>query len=136
MNPLRLCLRMTAATLLVATAPAWADSSACMKNAATQIAMDECAGRDLKAADQTLNDTYRTLLGKVSKDGAEQLRKAQRSWLAWRDAQCEFDTMATRGGSIHSMEYAMCVEKLTEAQTAHLQAQLHCKEGDVSCGGQ
>ncbi|MDR5853564.1 lysozyme inhibitor LprI family protein [Caballeronia sp. LZ062] len=107
-----------------------------MNNASTQMAMNECVGRELKAADQKLNDTYRALLSKVSKDGAEQLRKAQRAWLAWRDAQCAFDTMGTRGGSSNSMENAMCVEKLTQAQTAHLAAQLHCKEGDVSCGGQ
>ncbi|WP_244847864.1 lysozyme inhibitor LprI family protein [Caballeronia sp. SL2Y3] len=124
------------ATLVCATVPAWADSSSCLDKASTQMAMDECAGRELKAADQKLNDTYRTLLSKVSKDGAEQLRKAQRAWIAWRDAQCTFDTMGTRGGSINSMENALCVEKLTQAQTAHLAAQLHCKEGDVSCGGQ
>ncbi len=44
--------------------------------------------------------------------------------------------MGTRGGSIHSSMVAMCVENLTQAQAKHLDAQLHCKEGDLDCGGQ
>jgi uncharacterized protein YecT (DUF1311 family) len=112
--------------------PAQAD---CL-NAQTQMAMDQCAGRNLKAADQKLNETYRALMAKVSKNGAEQLKKSQRAWVAWRDAQCEFDTMGSRGGSIHSMVYTLCVQTLTQAQQKHLDSQLHCEEGDTACGGQ
>jgi uncharacterized protein YecT (DUF1311 family) len=129
---------MTAAcalALVCASASAWAQQLSC-DDSPTQLATDECAGRNLKAADQKLNEAYRALLGKVSKDGAEQLREAQHAWLAWRDAQCEFNTMSTRGGSINATVYAMCEEQMTRAQTKLLESQLHCKEGDLSCGGQ
>jgi uncharacterized protein YecT (DUF1311 family) len=105
-------------------------------NSQSQMAMNECVGRNMKAADEKLNQTYRALMAKVSKDGAEQLRKSQRAWLAWRDAQCEFDTMSSRTGSIHSAMQGMCIEQLTREQTKHLDSQLHCEEGDMSCGGQ
>jgi uncharacterized protein YecT (DUF1311 family) len=105
-------------------------------NAATQTAMDECIGRAMKASDQQLNETYRALLAKVSKNGGDQLRKAQRAWLTWRDAQCQFNTMGTAGGTINSSMYALCIDELTQEQTRRLDAQLHCKEGDLSCGGQ
>jgi uncharacterized protein YecT (DUF1311 family) len=123
------------ALLLCVSASTWAAEPDC-SNAPTQMAMNECVGKSLKAADQKLNESYRTLAGKISKDGAEHLKKTQRAWLAWRDAQCEFDTMGARDGSIHSMIQAMCVEDLTKEQTARLNAQMHCKEGDIGCGGQ
>jgi len=44
--------------------------------------------------------------------------------------------MSTRGGSINATVYAMCEEQMTRAQTKLLESQLHCKEGDLSCGGQ
>ncbi|MBB3259371.1 uncharacterized protein YecT (DUF1311 family) [Paraburkholderia bannensis] len=106
------------------------------QNRDTRQAMDECIGRAMKASDQALNETYRALLAKISKSGADQLRKTQRAWLGWRDAQCEFNTMATNGGTIHSSMYALCIDELTQEQTRRLDAQLHCKEGDLSCGGQ
>jgi uncharacterized protein YecT (DUF1311 family) len=126
---------LCAAALLCASAPSWAALADC-SSAPTQIAMDECVGKSFKAADQKLNETYRTLLGKTSKGGAEQLKKTQRAWVAWRDAQCEFETMGSRGGSIHPMVQTMCAEELTKAQTKRLDAQLHCQEGDTACGGQ
>jgi uncharacterized protein YecT (DUF1311 family) len=108
----------------------------CLNNAPTQAAMDDCIGRTMKASDQKLNETYKALLAKVSKNGADHLRKAQRAWLAWRDAQCEFNTMGTSGGSINSSMYGLCIDELTQEQTRRLDAQIHCKEGDLSCGGQ
>jgi uncharacterized protein YecT (DUF1311 family) len=128
-------MRLILAALLCVGTPAWAAQSDC-SNAPTQTAMNECVGKSLKAADQKLNETYRTLTAKLSKDGAEQLKKTQRAGLAWRDAQCEFDTMGSRDGSIHSMIQAMCIEDLTKAQTKRLDAQMHCQEGDIGCGGQ
>ncbi|KND59320.1 putative periplasmic protein [Candidatus Burkholderia verschuerenii] len=129
-------MRLTLVALLCVSASTWAAQPDC-SNAPTQTAMNECVGKSLKAADQKLNETYRTLAAKISKDGAEQLKKTQRAWLAWRDAQCEFDSMGSRDGSIHSMIQAMCVEDLTKAQTKRLDAQMHCQEGDIiGCGGQ
>jgi Lysozyme inhibitor LprI len=72
----------------------------------------------------------------VGKPGQAKLQKAERAWLAYRDAQCDFDTMGTSTGSIYPMIYAGCLNALTQTQMEHLNQQLHCKEGDLSCGGQ
>jgi uncharacterized protein YecT (DUF1311 family) len=125
----------TIALLLVSQA-AFAAQPDCMNTATTQLAMNECAGKKLQQSDQKLNAAYRALLDKVSKQGGEQLRKTQRAWLAWRDAQCAFETMGTRDGSVNPMVHAMCIDELTQQQAKRLDAQLHCKEGDLSCGGQ
>jgi uncharacterized protein YecT (DUF1311 family) len=122
--------------LLVTSKTAWAAQTDCMNTATTQLAMNECAGKKLQESDQKLNAAYRALLAKVSKQGGEQLRKTQRAWLAWRDAQCTFDTMGTHDGSVNPMVHTMCIDELTQQQAKRLDAQLHCKEGDLSCGGQ
>ena len=41
-------------------------------------------------ADAKLNATYRNLLARLSAADAVALRKAQRSWIAFRDADCTF----------------------------------------------
>ena len=106
------------------------------KNPADQTSMNICADRDLKAANGKLNETWRALLDKTSKPGREKLLKAQRAWIVWRDAQCDFNTLGSAGGSIHPMVHSLCLTQLTQAQTKLLDGQLHCEEGDTSCGGQ
>ncbi len=98
--------------------------------------MNLCEGDNFKQADAKLNAVYAKLMKKISADGQPRLRDAQKSWIAYRDAQCAFETLGTIDGSIHSMVVAQCLADLTEQQTKRLQHQLTCQEGDVSCGGQ
>lgn len=102
----------------------------------TQTAMNLCEGENFKQADAELNATYAKLVSKISATGQSKLREAQKAWIKYRDAQCEFNTMGTMGGSIHSMMLWQCLSDLTAQQTKRLQHQLNCPEGDVSCGGQ
>jgi len=122
-------------SLSVASSAAYAQKLDC-KNASDQSTLNECADKDLKASDAKLNEVYRALSAKTSQQGKTSLQNAQRAWLAYRDAQCRFETMGTIDGSIHPMVYASCMDKLTQAQTKLLGTQLHCEEGDLSCGGQ
>jgi uncharacterized protein YecT (DUF1311 family) len=106
------------------------------RNPLDQASMNICADRDFKVADRKLNETYRALSAKTSKAGRDKLQKAQRAWVNWRDAQCRFNTLGSADGSVHPMVYALCLDQLTQAQTKLLDGQLHCQEGDTSCGGQ
>ncbi len=106
------------------------------KNANDQLSMNVCAERDYKVADKALNDAYRKLMASVSPAGRSKLRAAQRAWLAWRDAECDFETAGSADGSIHPYLVAICRNELTKAQTTRLDSQLHCQEGDLSCGRQ
>ncbi|WP_087725559.1 lysozyme inhibitor LprI family protein [Pandoraea sp. PE-S2T-3] len=113
------------------SASAWA-ADPC-DNPQDQTTMNACAGKSLAASDKKLNETYNALVKKVGPAGKSKLLSAQRAWLAWRDAQCAFETMGTDGGSIHAAMYASCADELTQAQTKRLDGQLHCQEGDLSC---
>ncbi|MFC0399484.1 lysozyme inhibitor LprI family protein [Paraburkholderia rhizosphaerae] len=105
-------------------------------NATDQATMTQCANSSLKASDAKLNQTFHALQAKVSKPGKDKLQKAQRAWITWRDAQCDFNTLGSSGGSIHTLAQASCLDDLTQAQTKLLSSQLNCDEGDTTCGHQ
>ncbi len=112
-------------------------------NAQTQVEMTGCASQDFDEADAALNAQYkktRAAMRQMDADfeadqhGAEeQLLKAQRAWVAFRDAECAYSTQASEGGSIHPMEVSQCLTKLTETRTKQLTAATTCSDGDVNC---
>ena len=124
---MRFAVGCTAATLLVAAGTAMGQS---------QMELNARVGSDLQKADRQLNAVYNRLRARISDAGKKTLQTAQQSWLRFRDQECEFETMGTVGGSIHSMVLAICLTRLTDQRIKDLEAQLNCKEGDLSCGGQ
>jgi uncharacterized protein YecT (DUF1311 family) len=104
--------------------------------AQSQLELNQQAAADLRKSDERLNVVYRALQAKISDAGKKSLQTAQQSWLRFRDQECEFETIGTVGGSIHSMIVAICLTRLTDQRVKDLEAQLNCKEGDLSCGGQ
>jgi uncharacterized protein YecT (DUF1311 family) len=104
--------------------------------AQSQMELNAQAGTDLRKSDEQLNAVYNKLRAKISDAGKKNLQVAQQSWLHFRDQECEFETMKTVGGSIHSMIVAICLARLTDQRVKDLEAQLNCQEGNLSCGGQ
>ncbi|MFC5586597.1 lysozyme inhibitor LprI family protein [Nitratireductor kimnyeongensis] len=104
-------------------------------DAQTQIDMTQCAARDYEAADTALNAQYDAVRTRYSgnEDARTLLRDAQRAWIGFRDAHCDLETLAVRGGSIEPMMRAQCLQKLTEKRTEELAALAECEEGDLSC---
>lgn len=98
-----------------------------------QATMNRCADAAYLASDAALNEAYRALVRSLDADGLAMLKAAQRAWIAYRDAQCAFDTAAAVNASVYPMLVAACRDELTQAQTARLNAQLSCEEGDLSC---
>ena len=124
---MRLAVACAAVTMVVAAGAAMGQS---------QMELNAQAAADLRKSDQQLNAVYNKLRAKISDAGKKSLQTAQQSWLRFRDQECEFETMGTVGGSIHSMIVAICLTRLTDQRIKDLDAQLNCKEGDLSCGGQ
>jgi len=124
---------LLAAALLVAASPAFAEDDGCDRNNQSQMAMNQCAGVDAANADAALNKIYKQLAAKL--DGKEKtaLRDAQRAWIAFRDKECEYQTIGDDGGSIRPMELAMCARDMTEARTKTLAHDLACASDDKGC---
>lgn len=99
-------------------------------NAMAQVELTYCAEQDWLAADAALNAAYKQARQAqqtidaglpAAEQGAEaQLRDAQRSWVAFRDAACAAEGYQMHGGSAEPMVIYGCRARLTEARTADL----------------
>lgn len=90
---------------------------------------------DFTKADKALNAAFKGIEQRLTDDpaGKERLIKAQRAWIAFRDAECTFQSSGDDGGSAAPMVVAACRTTLTEDRTKQLEAYLDCEEGDLAC---
>lgn len=95
-----------------------------------------CVDSEVVTNNAELDQTYAQLMTKTSPKGQAQLRKARQAWLAYRQEQCVFDTMGMEDASLYSTLLSYCYQDFTTQQIRQLQTQLHCKEGEMPCGGQ
>jgi uncharacterized protein YecT (DUF1311 family) len=101
--------------------------------AQTQFAMNASAASAARAADRALNAQYKAASAKLSPASRLLLRNAQRSWIAFRDAQCKFEISGVQGGSAYLMVEANCLKELSQRRTRQLRKVAGCEEGDLSC---
>lgn len=127
-------LGMAAAALLLVSGAAQAsDKLHCNSDNLNQMQLDQCAGIDFTAADAKLNALYKILMTKYDAANGAKLRVAERAWLTYRDAQCDFATNGTAGGTINPTMDTMCRTEKTNDRIKELTIQLKCPEGDMSC---
>jgi uncharacterized protein YecT (DUF1311 family) len=128
-------MRIASACLLFLAVASAAHAAPSCDQAANQAALNQCVGQAYKNSDAELNKVYTTVKGRLKDDQAlsRKLVAAQRAWVAFRDAECGFQTAGTEGGSVHPMAVAMCLDSQTRARTAALRAYLKCQEGDMAC---
>ncbi|WP_348632828.1 lysozyme inhibitor LprI family protein [Rhizobium sp. BK068] len=53
---------------------------------------------------------------------------AQRSWVAFRDAECTSSSSRVAGGSVYPMVYSTCLDGLTQSRTKELKAYLNARK--------
>ncbi|MBD9556958.1 lysozyme inhibitor LprI family protein [Ensifer adhaerens] len=118
--------------LFAATGLARADECA---DASDQATMNACADKALKASDAELNALYKQIQGRL-KDDADKTKllvAAQRAWIAYRDAECDFASSGVAGGSAQPMITLECRDDRTQKRVADFKTYLSCEEGDLSC---
>ncbi len=93
-------------------------------NAQSQADMNDCWGREYKAADATLNQVYRQLISKLDDEEKAQLKEVESAWLKYRDANCNFVADQYKGGTIRPMIDAICLADMTKNRTAELRSQI------------
>ncbi len=104
-------------------------------NAGDQATMNRCADEAYRASDARLNDLYRQIRTRL-KDDRETTRMlvaAQKAWVAYRDAECNFASSGAAQGSMYPMTLAGCLDGLTQSRLASFKAYLNCEEGDPAC---
>lgn len=85
----------------------------------------------LASPDDELNKTYNALMKVLAPADQAALKKAEKAWLAFRDAECAFRTDPYKDGSIYPSLVEACMTDLTNARTAQLIRQLNSQEGDT-----
>src|SRR5690348_6812188 len=84
-----------------------------------------CLSKIRDSIDAELNKTYQTALSMTKKFGREDLenlKDAERKWIAYRDAACKAEYGLWGGGSGGPNAHTMCVIRLTRQRTADLKS--------------
>ncbi|GAA3539020.1 lysozyme inhibitor LprI family protein [Zobellella aerophila] len=93
----------------------------------TQAELNQAADRHYASADLMLNKAYSQLMAELSNDRQDKLKKAQRAWIAFRDAHAELVASAYTGGSLQPLIRTQALIELTEHRTAEL-TKMHLTE--------
>lgn len=90
--------------------------------------MTYCAGVDYEEADADLNALWPKIVAAAKENDEyvaemardrgvpttlEALRNAQRAWITFRDAQCEYEAYEVFGGTMQPMVGSLCLARLT-----------------------
>lgn len=92
----------------------------CMDKASSTVAMSECIKAETQVQDQRLNRVYKQLMGKLDAGQQKSLRDVQRTWLAYRDGNCQFHVQAS-GGTMAVLEGGTCLMDMTRDRAAELE---------------
>jgi len=131
-----LCCLLVALSLIGgATASVARAAGECDSPGLSQAELNECYGNAYKKADAELNILYGQITARLKDDKAtaKLLVAAQRTWVAFRDAECNFSASGVSGGSAHGMILAICLDRLTGKRIDDFKNYLKCQEGALDC---
>jgi uncharacterized protein YecT (DUF1311 family) len=83
----------------------------------------ECNGDELDRQDARLNDNYKKLMSKLSRDQRKVLLEGQRAWMIFRKTSCELSYQhagGNDGGSAARLGYSGCFLTMTAARATEL----------------
>jgi len=105
--------------LLLFPSPVTAQCKDAISTKDMQDGIDNDMDNEWKKSDADLNRVYQESLKKLKPEQAALLKKAQRAWLSYRDAQCEADKMSA-GGTTAPLALTQCRVTLTQERTKTL----------------
>ena len=92
-------------------------------NRPTQASMNSCAAKAYKSSDRQMNRVYRMAMKAQGSDHKQALRKAQRSWIAFRNNACKSFSNLGSASSTGPLLYSDCLSRLTKERTKMLELQ-------------
>ena len=95
--------------------------------------MNDCAYEDFLEANAGYADSNKSVSSGLQGKQRDLLRRAQKSWIAYRTATCAFESSAVQGGSAQPMVKWQCAARMTRARVVELNAIGNCREGDLAC---
>ena len=83
-----------------------------------QSELNRCADQEYRKQDKRLNEVYKKL------EKTPELIRAEKAWIAFRDAECEWAVAEYEGGSITPMAHSYCLAGMTEERIKTLERAL------------
>ena len=88
------------------------------------IGITQCNQREASWWDGYLNDSYADLQANLDPTAFASLKKAQRAWIAFRDADCSFQYARWGDGSMRNIAHSSCMLQQTAQRALSLSALL------------
>jgi uncharacterized protein YecT (DUF1311 family) len=85
--------------------------------------MFECNAEELDRQNARLNDNYKKLMSKLSRDRKKALLKAERAWIKFREANCDY-YFDPDGGAAARLDASGCLVTMTAKRAKELEAML------------
>jgi uncharacterized protein YecT (DUF1311 family) len=102
------------------------DLQQCINKASSEVDIRECIGVELEYQDFLLNKYYKVLKRQAeSKEGEKVLRDAQRAWIKYRDANCEFEAFPMKNGSGWTTLHLECLNTMTTQRAQALKTNIN-----------
>ncbi|MCP5536969.1 MAG: DUF1311 domain-containing protein [Akkermansiaceae bacterium] len=106
----------TLATLLLLT------FSATLCHAQSTPEIKQNAYEEYQKSDKAMNTVYQNLMRVLTEDGKKKLRLSQRAWIAFRDAEADFDCHHFGEGKFGAVERLGSLKMRTQERTMKLLA--------------
>lgn len=90
------------------------------EKAGTTADTTRCMSNEYEKADAELNRIYKLAFTGRDEKETENLKKAQRAWVTYRDAQCDAEYAKWAGGSGGRAAHLECLGRLTRLRTREL----------------
>ena len=90
------------------------------ENSGTTAATTNCIAHEYEKADAELNRIYKLAFKGLDPKEADNIKKAQRAWVIYRDAQCDAEYAKWDGGSGGPAAHLGCLARLTRLRTREL----------------
>ena len=122
---------IAAATILLVATPAQSQPRKdidCKSQNLDTLDIAWCGRFEFDAADAALNTLYREMIVKYDASNQALLKTAQESWMAFRDAECTYETNGY-DGNYGALVYHQCRTAKTKERIVVLNRQLHCEDG-------
>jgi uncharacterized protein YecT (DUF1311 family) len=94
------------------------------KNPQTTLDMNMCSSQEFEVADKKLNQLYKQLQAKISSRQKQRLTVAQRTWIKFRDENCDYAKGQFEGGSLAASTYGYCRARVTQERIKDLEGYL------------
>lgn len=92
----------------------------CMDKAVSTVDMIDCMTKENTSQDKRLNRAYKSLMETLSAERKKKLQEAQRAWIKYRDANCDYYNDPD-GGSMARIAANNCVLDATASRAQELE---------------